>query len=266
MTIMLTGSNGYVGNLIAAALSKKGWNVCIPKTHNGKKWRLLDPIPKEEFNGVDTLVHVAWDMDSSKKKKAFHTNVLGSQRLIDQAIAGHVKHLIFISTMSAYEGCHSYYGKTKLLVEQEVLQHGGIVIRPGLINSKNSGGMIGKLSALVNKLPMIPLPCANKNQYFVDDTTVTEFIDRAIIGEIPSGIYSLANPVSATMKEIVLSIAKTAKKRVFIVPVPWQFLWLGLFIAQLVRLKLSVNTDNLIGLVKANPAPDFSSFIKYARK
>jgi len=264
MTIMLTGANGYVGSFLNSFFKERSWDVRLPIICDEKKWRFLESIPQEQFKGIDVLIHAAWDMDSSDKKKAYDTNVLGSKKLIDEATKAGVKQMIFISTMSAYEGCSSCYGKTKLMVEQEVLKHGGIVIRPGLIYGQHSGGMIGKLSTLVQKLPIVPLPCADKKQYLIDERRVVDFICRVVAGETPSGIYSLANPVPVTMKEIILNIASDLKKKILIIAIPWRLVWLGLFAAQLLRLKLPVNTDNLIGLAKANPAPDFSSFNKYA--
>lgn len=259
MKIIVTGAHGYVGSLITAALKANEWSVKTLKTADESSWRLLNDLPKEQFCDTTALVHAAWDMRFSSKKEAFMTNVIGSRKLIQQAIQEKVKKLIFISTMSAYEGCSSHYGQMKLLIEKEVLDAGGIVVRPGLVFGSKEGGMVGKLLGLVKKLSIIPLPCASAKQYLVNDKILTNFICQVIEGGIAPGLYSLANPIPLSMKEIILHLAASLGKKAWIIPVPWQLAWLGLFFAQILRLQLSVNTDNLIGLARANPHPDFSA-------
>src|SRR5207253_1039840 len=98
--------------------------------------------------------------------------------------------IIFISTISAFEGCRSLYGRAKLEIEKIALDCGALVIRPGLVygsgpglrrtagsadgiqplkasvacetedrpaSATQAGGMFGKLTAQVRKSPVIPV-------------------------------------------------------------------------------------------------------------
>jgi hypothetical protein len=56
-----------------------------------------------------------------------------------------VRRLVFISTISAFDGCRSFYGKGKLEVERITHSLGGWVIRPGLLYGEKPGGMLGRL-------------------------------------------------------------------------------------------------------------------------
>jgi len=263
MKIVVTGAYGYVGQLISSALQAQGWSVETLKNERGESWRFLQDLPKEKIDGATTLVHAAWEMTLSSKKAPFTTNVIGSKKLIQQAIEAGIKQLIFISTMSCYEGCSSHYGQEKLYVEKKILEAGGIVVRLGLVYGHDMGGMMGKLLSLVKKLSVIPLPCVHAKQYLTPDTVMKDFMCQAVEGKIPTGIYSLVDPTARSTQEIILGLAESLRKKVFIIPFPWQLAWLGLFISQGLGLRLPIHTDNLIGLAKANPHPDFSSLQKF---
>lgn len=259
MKIVVTGAHGYVGRLISSAFQSQGWCVETLQHGTGASWRLLQDLPQEHIDGATALVHAAWDMSRSSNEATWKTNVLGSKKLIQQTFQAGIKQLIFISTMSAYEGCHSHYGKEKLYIEKEILIAGGIVVRLGLVYGANTGGMMGKLLSLVKRLALIPLPCAHAKQYLIHDQAVTHFLSQAIQGKIPSGTYSLANATPHSMKEIILHLAASLRKKVVIIPIPWQLAWLGLLVSEALGWHLPVHRDNLIGLAKANPHPDFSS-------
>ncbi len=259
MKVLLTGASGYVGGMLQEAFTRRHWIVLRPHRADSHPWRLPDEVNAVCFEGCDALVHCAWDMRPFSPEDAHRTNVLGSRRLVQQAREAGVERIIFISSMSAYTGCQSTYGSMKLEVEQEVLSAGGVVVRPGLVYGAKPGGMMGKLMDLVAKLPVIPLPCADARQYLVDEETLAAFTIRAASEAIPSSIYSLANPQALSMQEIVSLLASALGRRVFIFPVPWRLAYLGLWLARACGIRLPVTSDNLLGLARSNPSPDFSS-------
>lgn len=262
MKIILTGAHGYLGTLLTEAIAQKGWKCIASLTaSDGKKWRLPNRLHQECFSSVDALIHCAWDMKSLSKQEAHEINVEGSRILFQQAQEAGIKKIIFISSLSAYEGCCSHYGQAKLAVEKNVLAVGGIVIRPGLIYGEKAGGMIGKLVKLIKKLPLLLLPCASTKQYFIQEQKLVLFILRCILEDIPSGVYSLGEEPQ-TMKAIIRTLAESQGCNPLIIPIHWRIVWAGLRLAEMIKLPLPVHSDNLIGLAKSNPHPNFTSFYK----
>ncbi len=259
MKAVVSGASGYVGGAISSALEKEGWTVASPGASEGKKWRMPEePVPGT-FQGAAAFVHSAWDMRPANAAESHRTNVDGSLKLLQAARTAGVKTLLFVSSMSAFEGGESVYARTKLAVEKEFLAAGGIVVRPGLVYGEASGGMVGKLLKPVRKLPLIPVPCANVLQYPVHQDTVAGFAADAVAGKIPPGVYSLAHPEPLSLRRIVQILARSENKRPILLPIPWRPAWLGLEFCALMGIKLPFSADNLLGLARANPSPDFSS-------
>lgn len=259
MKAVISGASGYVGGAIADAFKIAGWTVRAPGPETGKKWRMPDEPDPSAFDGVDALVHAAWDMRPRDAVAANHTNVAGSQKLLRTAVKCGIAKPVFISSMSSYENCHSLYGRMKFAVEKDFLAAGGVVVRPGLVYGAASGGMVGKLLRLVRMLPLLPVPCPDAKQYLVHQETLANFVLMAAKGSIPSGIYSLAHPTPIALARIVKILADSVQRHPVVVPIPWKLAWAGLKILGICGVRLPFSADNLVGLVKANPKPDFSA-------
>jgi len=258
MKAVISGASGYVGGAIAKAFRCADWSVCPPDLGSGKKWRMpADPDPGS-FTGADAFVHAAWDMRPATARDARRTNVEGSRNLLGSAIGCGVRRLVFISSMSAFDGCHSLYGRMKREVERDFLKAGGVVVRPGLVYGANPGGMIGKLLGPVRSLPLLPVPCPDAPQFLVHQETLAGIVLRAGNGELASGVYSVAHPEPVTLRQIVRALAESVHSRPLIIPVPWRIAWLGLKLLGICGARIPFSSDNLVGLAKANTRPDFS--------
>lgn len=253
MRIFLTGGRGYVGNALAAEFASCGWEVVMPPSG----WRMPESPGVGSFSGVDALVHAAWDMRPVGDAASKQTNVEGSRRLVEAAVAGGVRKLIFVSSMSAFEGCVSVYGRRKCDVERIFHELGGVAVRPGLVFGDSPGGMVGKLQGLGAKLPMIPLPCANAAQFLVHERDLAKYVAWAVEAADVPRVCSVAHSVPLTMRQIVRLLASRNGRNPLIVGIPWQIAYAGLKTAQMLGLPLPVTSDNLLGLARANPAPDF---------
>ena len=84
-------------------------------------------------------------------------NVEGSRKILEAAREAKTPKIIFISSISAFDGCRSLYGRAKLEIEKIALDCGALVIRPGLVYGEGAGGMFGKLVAQMKKSSVIPL-------------------------------------------------------------------------------------------------------------
>ena len=149
----ITGATGFLGRHLVEELCGRGWQVtafCLPGDS-------VDALPREAAvvrgdvtdlealhsgipDAVDVVFHVAantstWSRNAAEQHRV---NVLGTGKVIEAALARHVRRLIYTSSISAYgyqpgvrfsEDTPSNvlsrgdnYGRTKYLAEQRVRQ------------------------------------------------------------------------------------------------------------------------------------------------
>ena len=262
----VTGSNGYVGSCVKGFLSRRGWSVLemTRKPTPGSRstaFQLGSEMNPKTFEGVDTLVHCAYDFTPVRWDDIRDVNVGGTEKLLSAARAAGVKHLVCISTISAYDGCKSLYGKAKLEIERVALAHDALTLRPGLVYGTDAGGMFGKLTQQVRASSIIPLiGDGSQIQFLLHHEDLSSFVARYIEGETcrTPGILTAAHEQPWPLKKLLSAIAQGLGRKVHFVPLPWRLVWSGLKAAELIGLSLNFRSDSVVSLVHQNPNPDFS--------
>ena len=189
-------------------------------------------------------------------------NVAGSQKLLEAARKAGVGPVVFISSLSAFTGCRSLYGKAKMEIESFAASMGAHVVRPGLVYSDNPGGMFGRLVAQVRSSSVIPIMWGGRQvQYLLYDEDLGRLVQACADGRFPREAepITIAHPQGWELKDILGQIAQALGKRVTFVPVPWQCVWLALKSLELAGLRPNFRSDSLISLVYQNPRPAFAS-------
>ena len=263
----ITGSNGYVGGCIRNHFTALGWEIREltrrPKPgSNAVKFQLGENVSPESLAVVDALVHCAYDFKPLTMGEIRTVNVSGTEKLFQAARAAGVGKIVYISTISAFDGCQSLYGKAKLEMEKIALAHGALVIRPGLVYGEGPGGMFGKLTAQVRKSSVVPLIGGGSQiQFLVHQEDLCAFVERCAGGEVNlSGkILTAAHARPWPFRDLLLEIARGLDKKIRFIPLPWQLVWLGLKSAETCGLRLNFRSDSLVSLMYQNPAPDFSA-------
>jgi nucleoside-diphosphate-sugar epimerase len=263
----ITGSNGYVGGCVKNHLAAQGWEI-LELTRQPKPgtrdvtFQLGEEIPPQPLAGVDTLVHCAYDFKPLRRDEIRAVNVEGSRKLFQAARAAGVSKIIFISSISAYDGCRSLYGQAKLEIEKPALDSGALVIRPGLVYGSGPGGMFGKLAGQVRKSSVIPMiGDGSQIQFLVQEEDLCAFIGRYAAGEakIFPRILTAAHEQPWAFKKLLLEIARGLGRNPKFIPLPWRLVWAGLKSAELCGLRLDFRSDSLVSLMYQNPNPDFSA-------
>jgi nucleoside-diphosphate-sugar epimerase len=262
----VTGANGYVGSILCNALSQKDMRVVKFHRHahsdgNECPFALNQPVDPAALRGIDALVHCAWDFQAHSRERIRAVNVEGSLRLFEQARAAGVRRIVFISSMSAFPGCRSDYGRAKLEIERRATSWGVDVVRPGLVYGPQSGGMVGSLDRLT-KFPLLPIVGTGRRLlHLVHEEDLGNLVAGLCRDEIPrqSNPLIAAHPRGYTLKEILRSLAAARGKKVVLLPVPWRGVWFGLKMVELVGLRLRLRSDGLIGLMNLDPHPDFEA-------
>ena len=264
MKVAVTGAGGFVGSQIVAALRAHGAIVIALSRApvaglDHLAFDLRSEIPSaEQFRrlGITALVHAAWDFSPRDLEDARRINVAPSARLARDAAAAGAS-LIAISTMSAFPGCRSVYGQSKLEMEQAFLGQGGLVLRLGLVWSDAPGGMVGTLDKLA-LLPVGPVIASAGKLYAIHADDLAALVVRAV--EVPPSaqILTAAHPKPHTFAETLRLRAGVVGRTPLLLPVPWPLVWLGVRAIERLRPESGLRTDSILGLVHANPSPDFA--------
>ncbi len=262
----ITGSNGYVGGCLKRHFAARGWEIREltrqPKSgSNSIPFHLGAEISPSLLAGVDALVHCAYDFKPLRWDEIRAVNVAGTKKLFQAAQAAGIQKTICISTISAYEGCRSLYGRAKLEIEKIALEDGALVVRPGLVYGSGPGGMFGKLTAQIRQSSVIPMiGDGSQIQFLVHEEDLSAFIERFARGEIklaPS-IFTAAHEQPWPFKQLLLEIARALGRRPKFIPLPWRLVWAGLKSAELCGVRLNFRSDSLVSLMYQNPRPDFT--------
>jgi nucleoside-diphosphate-sugar epimerase len=255
-TVGVTGANGYLGSLISDAFEAAGWSVVRFVRPRGvteagddrlrRPWELGDPDPR--LDGIDVLVHAAWDLKLQKAVDIHHINVAGSIELSRQASHAGVEQFIFISSMSAYDGTQQIYGRAKLAVEEEVLKNGGLVLRPGLVWGPDPRGMAGALLKLF-RWRLIPIVARRNLQFPVHQEDLARCVVRLADSGV-RGVVGIAQARPVSFEDFLRHLA--GRRRVpAMVPIPWPVVYLGLRVAEAAGVGLPFRADSVLGLVRS---------------
>ena len=140
--ILITGSNGFLGNLAIKFYNQNYDLVLVDRTNSNQEnfynvdicdFENLDKLINKEK--PDIIFHFASEIfDTYNEEKIYRTNVLGSYNVYKSAIKNNVENLIFTSTIALFEkdydylideieptSCKNFYGKTKAEIERFLL-------------------------------------------------------------------------------------------------------------------------------------------------
>ena len=269
-TCFITGARGYLGGCVAATFQAAGWRVVElvrkPSAEAVRAGRAVDfaldrELAPGQLRGADALVHCAYDFSGRSWADIERTNVAGSRRLLAAARADGVKATVFISTMSAFAGCRSLYGRAKLAIERDA-PSGTLILRPGLIHGDTPRGMFGNLVAQVKKSRRVPIfGDGGQVLYLTHQADLCRTIHDFCTRGAPAG----PDPVIAahdqgwTFRQILEEIARARGKRIGFLPLPWHLVWLGIKTFETIGVPLSFRSDSLVSLMNQDLQPSFAA-------
>lgn len=266
----ISGSNGYLGSKIKEYLEARGVEVFelrrkLPESGEGGEnvipFVLGHDLMPGALSRLDVLIHCAYDFSLRRWEDIYEVNVNGTLKLFESARNDGVRRIIFISSMSAFTGCRSMYGRSKLEVERKTADPDVVSIRPGLIYGARPAGIFGAMTDAIKRLPLVPLVGFGKQvQYLVYDEDLCELIFRvsSLEGLKIKWPLTAACPRPMTFKEILQEISRSINMKSLFIPVPYIMLWSGLRFVEILGLKPKFRSDSLVGLVHCDPSPDFT--------
>ena len=268
-TCLITGARGYLGGRVKARFLREGWRVVEltrqPAAEDVRAGRALAfqlgaDITPESLRGADALVHCAYDFTLRDWTDIHHINVAGTERLFQSARAAGVKRPVFISSMSAFDGCRSMYGRAKLEVEKRLAGGELLLVRPGLIYGDRPEGIFGNIVQRVQRSSVLPVFSGGSQiLHLTHDDDLCEMIHGFANGRFPG----VPEPVTAAheqgwaFRSILEALARAQGKTIRFVSIPWRLAWLGIKGMELCHLPAKFRSDSLVSLMHQNEHPSF---------
>jgi NADH dehydrogenase len=225
--LIVTGATGYIGRHVVQRALARGWTVIAASrrqpTFPAVRWipyRLDGELAPGDFPVAATLIHLA--AETRGPNAATEALELAAARRLTAVARLRALRVVHVSSQAARADAPTAYGRAKWQVEQEILRHGGLVVRPGLVYGGTPGGVFARLVDSVRRLPALPaiLPAPQVQPIHVED--LAEGLLR--VGErddLAGSVYNLAaeNPVSFTAFLRCIAAHRLRRPRLFI-PVP----------------------------------------------
>jgi nucleoside-diphosphate-sugar epimerase len=260
-TIAITGTTGYIGARLSAHLRDAGVTVVALNrrpsgvaTEKHRAVTLGEPISDGVLAGVDALVHAAWSLGNESTGALRATNVDGSRALWSAAKTSGVHRVVFVSSMSAYDGTRQEYGAMKLEVEHAALDEGFSVARPGLVWGPGAGGMAATLSRIA-RMPVWP-EFTHAALYTVYEAELVSAL--AVIldhyDECAHQVLGLAHATPAPLAAVLTALSPTGRPRPHI-RVPAGAVIRAIGAATRLGATLPFRSDSLLGLTEVPPVP-----------
>jgi nucleoside-diphosphate-sugar epimerase len=236
--VAITGAHGFVGSMLARHFEDDGWEV-VRFSHSrsaGDKatvpFLLGGDVVPEIFRSrqISALIHCAYDFHPVSRSEIHRVNVEGSRKLLTAARAGGVEKMVVISTISAFEGCTSTYGRAKLEIESAAASVGALVVRPGVIygdGPPSAGGMFGSLAKSVQS-GVVPLIDGGIHpQYLIHEEDLWHLVKRFVDGELrdPGRPVLAAARKPWPLRDLLAELARRQGRHPRFVNVPWMPVW-----------------------------------------
>lgn len=232
MKILVTGSNGYLGNSFINQYKNK---------YKFENFSLLtQKLEDINFDSVDIVLHCAALVHQKIEhsyEKYHEINVEYPLKLAKLAKENGVKQFVFISTIAVYGEdeekldentiCNPItpYGKSKLEAEKELLKLSDdsfvvSIVRAPMVYGKDAPGNIDSLIKLVKKLPIIPLGGIENKRSFISIQNLCHMIDEVIIQQ-KAGIFLASDDEPLSTLKLIKLIAKNLDKKIYLIKIPF---------------------------------------------
>ena len=270
--VAITGASGYVGSMLARHFETGGWTVTgFVRSANtagdsAVSFHLGEELDPDLFRRrqISALVHCAYDFHPVTRAEIHRINVEGSQRLLSAAHSGGVERIAVMSSISAFEGCRSLYGRAKLEIEAAAASFGALVVRSGLVygdGPPTAGGMFGNLAGSVQRGVVPLIDGGVYPQYLIHEEDLWRLLQGFFDGDIrnPGRPVVAASPRAWPLRDLLAELARRQGLHPRFMTVPWQPVWAGLRLAELAHLQVQYRSDSVESLVHQDRAPDFKS-------
>ncbi len=219
MTVLVTGASGNLGSAVLPRLVKEGHDVRPMSRRARPGWVVADLATgeglREAVRGVDAIVHLA-----SSPTKTGETDVAGTRRLVAEAKAAGVQHVLYISIIGIDRVPLPYY-RHKMAAEQ-VIRDGGVPFT--LLRAAQFPSLVDTILTFSSKLGPVLIDKRLRFQPVAVEDVADRIADLLVDG--PSGgVVELAGPRSETLDVLAREwlAARGSRRPVWPIRIPGRF-------------------------------------------
>lgn len=254
--ILLSGGTGFIGQVVAKALLKKGHSVRILTRQILARQKITGgiffagDITKPETligvcDGIELVIQCAQfpghPIENKRKHYTyFEVDGLGTENLAKVAKRAGVKHIIYISgagTGEAGTDGHKLepWFKAKWYAEQAIYAAGipRTILRPSWVYGPGDK-TLNRILRAMKLFPIFPLIGSGKNRVqpiFVEDLAQIVAVCVETAGD-QNRIFDVGGPQEFKMKEMLKTVLHVLGKKCFLIPIPKPFMKFAAFFLQ----------------------------------
>ena len=241
---LIFGGSGQIGRNLIRKLTKNNYKVTVVTRNIHQKSYIIktqanagyiDIVESkifeenkiiELFKKADICINLIGILYEQKKGNTFkNIHTIFPSILAKLSKEYGLKHFIHLSALGISEAKDSYYAKSKLEGESEVLKNFPLatILRPSIVYSVDDN-FTTNFMTLLNRLPFFPL-YYNGNTKFtpIHCSDLTDTISYVISRKIQSKIIECIGPEVLSFKEILIILLKLIDKNRLLLPLPLIF-------------------------------------------
>ena len=256
MNILITGSNGFLGQYLCQHLAEQSYRI-LAQTRKPQKFThsavtninfdLNDDLDNIDLSQVDVIAHCAGrahvmnETATSPLDAYRQTNVQGTLNLAKKAVQSGVKRFIYLSSIkvngeqttnepfksSDLVNTDDPYGLSKYEAEQELLKLSKetglevVIIRPVLIYGPNVKANFKSMVGLANKKIPLPIGCLDNKRSMVSIYNLADLIHTCMTHPNANGeVFLASDQDDISVKQLFEKLAYHQNNNLIILPVP----------------------------------------------
>ncbi len=259
------GGSGFIGRYIVQRLANEGWRVRVAVRRPNEALFVrsygtvgqVEPVQanirddasvQRAIDGADAVVNCVGILVAQGRQSFDSVQAEGAGRIARIAAHLRVGKLVHVSAIGADPDSESAYARSKAAGEAAVQSAfpTAVILRPSIVFGTEDQ-FFNRFAAMARLSPVLPLvgPETRFQPVYVDDVAIAAC--RAVLGEVPPGIYELGGPEVLTFRELMQRMLGIIDRRRAIVTIPWPLARFQAAILDLVqRLTGGLVTNTLI--------------------
>jgi nucleoside-diphosphate-sugar epimerase len=258
-TVAITGASGFIGGHLCEWFAARGWSVrAMARTPESldlvgpdiERYRcdLPDDIDQAALEAATAVVHCAYETRATDPSRARATNEEGTLRLHRLSREAGIDRFVFLSSTAAHRDALSYYGRSKLAIEESLDLTVDSVVRSGLVIGAGDGGLFHRMADSLRRTRLVPIIGGGRQilqTVYIDDLCTA--IERVIAtGDI--GRRVVAETGGLSVREFFLALGERLGVRPRFVPLPGGPLAATLRVVEKLGITLPVTSENVLGM------------------
>ena len=256
MSVLITGSNGFLGQYLAQFLAEKNYSI-LAQTRKAQTFAhpnivninfdLNDNLANIDLRQVDVIVHCAGrahvmhETAASPLEEYRQTNVQGTLNLAQKAVQSGVKRFIYLSSIKVNGeqtttqpfkpndkvNTDDPYGLSKYEAEQALLKLSEqtglevVIIRPVLIYGPNVKANFKSMMALARKKLPLPIGCLDNKRSMVSVYNLADLIEVCLTHpNAKNEIFLVSDQNDISVKQLFEKLAYYQNNELIMLSVP----------------------------------------------